>query len=61
MSVEYPNLELGRVQVAIERIVRKNNISTLEWNTRTEKVEELLGPLLQQRDSLIKQCVEAGM
>ena len=47
-------IKLGRVQLAIERIVKENHISIKEWNLRTDRVENLLGRLLRQRDDLIK-------
>lgn len=44
--------KLGQVQVCIERLVKKHNISMVEWNLKTERVEKILGHLLQQRDKL---------
>lgn len=45
-------LQLGWVQVAIERLVKEHNISITEWNLRTERVERILGHLLRQRDGI---------
>lgn len=46
-------IKLGQVQVAIERLVKKHNISIAEWNLKTKRVERILGRLLRQRDELI--------
>lgn len=45
-------IKLGQVQTNIERLVKKHNISITEWNTKTERVERILGHLLRQRDRL---------
>lgn len=44
---------LGEVQGAIESRVREHNISMTEWNSRSERVERILGALLQERDSIL--------
>ena len=47
-------IKLGQVQINIERLVKKHNISTKEWNMKTERVERILGYLLRQRDELLE-------
>jgi hypothetical protein len=47
-------IKLGAVQTAIERLVKEHNISTTEWNMKTERVNRILGDLLEQRDDLIE-------
>ena len=47
------DIELGQVQVTIERLVKEHNISMTEWNLKTERVKKILGDLLRQRDRLV--------
>ena len=47
-------IKLGRVALAIERIVKENHISIKEIDMKTERAENLLGDLFRQRDDLIK-------
>ena len=57
-EIEYANviteIKLEEVQTAIERLVKEHNISTTEWNMKTERINKILGPLLEQRDRLIE-------
>ena len=46
-------IKLGQVQVTIERLVKEHNISTKEWNLKTDRVKKILGDLLLHRDSLL--------
>lgn len=50
------DIKLGQVQTAIERLVKSHNISTTEWNLKTDRVERILGHLLRQRDGLLECC-----